>query len=153
MKKPLIIATLGVVAVLMMGADDSGCSTEDTGPQATKQSGNGGNATIPKPASNEPEMTPGQANAVQAASDYMDYSSFSKSGLIDQLVYDQFSKRDAQFAANQMDVNWNQQAYQTAKDYLDYSSFSESGLVDQLIYDGFTQSQAEYGASKAYNGG
>lgn len=159
MKKPLILATLGVVAVLVMGADDS-CSTDDTGSQSVKQSntnnsGNGGSNSNPKPVSNEPDMTPGQENALQSAQDYLDYTAFSKSGLIDQLTsIEGYSKADATFAVNQLDVDWNEQAYKSAKDYLDYTSFSLSSLIDQLAsIEGYTQAQAEYGAKKAYNGG
>ncbi|WP_202409606.1 Ltp family lipoprotein [Halobacillus litoralis] len=34
------------------------------------------------------------------AQDYLDYSSFSRSGLIDQLIYEGFSTEDATYAVN-----------------------------------------------------
>ena len=155
MRKPLILAALGVIAVLAMGADDS-CSVEEN-PKPAKQSksnqGNNGGNKKNTPA--EPQMTPGQENALESAQGYLDYTAFSKSGLIDQLVqFEGFSKADATFAVNSLDVDWKQQAYQSAKDYLDYTSFSLSGLIDQLAqFEGFTQAQAQYGANKAYNEG
>ena len=163
MKKPLVLAVLGVTAVLIMGADDS-CNTDDTGSQPAKQSNsnkpaNGGSNSNSKPASSEPEMTPGQENALQAANDYLDYAPFSKAGLIDQLsssAGDGYPVADATFAANHVDADWNEEAYKAAKSYLDYSSFSLQGLIDQWSSsagDQFTQAQAEYGAKKAYNGG
>lgn len=98
----------------------------------------------------EPQLSVGQQNAIAQAQSYLDYAAFSHSGLIDQLVYEGFSKSEATFAVDAIAVDWNQQAYLKAKEYLGYSSFSLSGLIDQLVYEGFTTSQAKYGANKAY---
>ena len=38
--------------------------------------------------------------AALKAADYLDYSNFSKQGLIDQLVYEGFSQEQAQYGAN-----------------------------------------------------
>lgn len=86
--------------------------------------------------------------AVAKAQDYLDYSSFSRSGLIDQLEFEGFSTQDATAAVDSLNVNWNEQAALKAQEYLDYSSFSRSGLIDQLVFEGFTQSQAQYGVSQ-----
>ncbi len=102
----------------------------------------------PKPVK---QLTRAQENAIEAAEDYLDYSAFSRSGLIDQLVYEDYSKAVATFAVDSLDVNWKEQAFLSAQAYLDYSSFSLKGLIDQLRYEGFTKAQAEYGAEKAYN--
>ncbi len=92
-----------------------------------------------------PVETLSQSNAVSTAQDYLDSSSFSRSGLIDQLKFEGFSLADATYAVDNIYVDWNEQAAQTAQDYLDSSSFSRSGLYDQLIFEGFTPSQANYG--------
>ena len=106
----------------------------------------------PKPAQavDESNETSDQRNARETATDYLAYSSFSRTGLIQQLKYEGFSKADAEYAVDSINVDWKQQAVKTAKDYLEYSSFSRSGLVEQLVYDGFTREQAEYGVQKAY---
>lgn len=83
-------------------------------------------------------------NALQKAYDYLDYSPFSKSGLYDQLVYEKFPKEAAQFAIDNIEVDWNAQALAKAKDYLEYSSFSNQRLYDQLVYGGFTAEEAQY---------
>ena len=60
---------------------------------------------------------------------------FSRKGLIEQLSSEYgygFSKADAIFAVNHIDVNWNKQAAKAAKDYLDFSAFSRNGLIEQL---------------------
>ena len=86
-------------------------------------------------------------NALSKARDYLEYTAFSYSGLIDQLEYEQFSIEAATYAADNCGADWNEQAAEKAQDYLDFSSFSRQGLIDQLVYDGFTQDQSEYGVT------
>ena len=94
-----------------------------------------------------PSMTIGQKNALAKGKDYLSYTAFSYSGLIEQLQYDGFSVEDATYAADNCGADWNAQAAKKAQDYLDYSSFSREGLIEQLKYDGFSAEQAEYGAT------
>jgi len=93
----------------------------------------------------EPSMTVSQEQAVSKAEDYLDYTSFSRSGLIKQLEFDDFTTADATFAVDHITVDWNEQAAKKAKDYLDYTSFSRGGLIKQLEFDGFTAAQAAHG--------
>lgn len=150
MKKTLALATLGIVTIFAMGADDS-CSVEEDVPPPGKQAN--GNK---KPKSNTPDLTAGQENAIKSAQSYLDMSGFSKAGLIGQLsspAGEGFAKKDAVFAVEYLSPNWNAEAYESAKSYLDLSAFSLQGLIDQLSSSAgeqFTQAQAEYGAKKAY---
>ncbi|WP_430297756.1 Ltp family lipoprotein [Sinomonas sp. B1-1] len=89
-----------------------------------------------------------QQNALRKAKSYLDYSAFSRTGLIGQLEFEKYSTADATWAVDHVTVDWNEQAAKKAKDYLKFTSFSHSGLVDQLIFEGFTPEQAEYGATK-----
>ena len=91
---------------------------------------------------------PGERN--QEGRSYLDYSAFSRQGLIEQLEDEEFSPADATFAVDHVTVDWNEQAVKKAESYLDYSSFSKQGLIEQLEYEGFTQAQAQYGADAAY---
>jgi hypothetical protein len=91
--------------------------------------------------------TVNQKNARQKAEQYLDYSAFSRQGLIEQLEYEGFSNSDAEYGTDAVNADWREQAALKAKQYLDYSSFSRQGLIDQLVYEGFTQRQAEYGVS------
>lgn len=86
-----------------------------------------------------------QSAALSTALDYLDFTAFSHSGLVDQLEYEGFSTEDATWAADNCGADWDQQALQSAKDYLDFTAFSYSGLIDQLEYEGFTTEQATYG--------
>ena len=84
---------------------------------------------------------------MRSASQYLDYTAFSRSGLIGQLEYEGYATADAEFAVDHLAPDWNQQAALSAQAYLDYTSFSRQGLIDQLIYEGFTPEQAEFGTT------
>lgn len=90
-----------------------------------------------------------QQNAIRTAQEYLDISSFSRQGLIEQLEYEDFSTADATFAVDSIVVDWNAQAAKTAQDYLDQSGFSRGSLLEQLEYEGFTPAQAQYGVAAA----
>ena len=94
--------------------------------------------------------TRGEANALEKAHQYLNYTAFSYSGLISQLEYEGYSHTEAVYAADNCGADWNQQAVMKAEQYLDYTSFSKSGLIEQLEYEGFTHEQAEYAVSVVY---
>lgn len=96
---------------------------------------------------NDSYITFEQENAIEKAKSYIDFSGFSKSWLIEQLVFEGFSDEDSKFAVNELEIDWNEQAKRKAESYIDYSSFSKSWLIEQLKFDGFTQSEADYGVS------
>ena len=95
-------------------------------------------------------VTSGMKNALKSAQDYLSFTAFSYSGLIDQLKYEGYSLAEATYAADHCGADWNEQAYQSAKSYLSFMSFSCSRLIEQLEYEGFTHAQAVYGVDKAY---
>jgi hypothetical protein len=119
----------------------------------------GGSDTTPTPSSvtpSEPAETQeteqetvaetiGQKNARESAESYLNFSAFSREGLIDQLKFEDFSTEDAEYAVDALDVDWNEQAAKSAESYLEFSSFSRQGLIDQLVFEGFTKAEAEYG--------
>lgn len=89
--------------------------------------------------------TIGEKNALQEAKDYLNYSAFSYTGLIEQLEYEGYSNDEATYGVSNCDADWDEQAVMMATEYMDYSSFSRQGLIDQLKYEGFTTKQATYG--------
>lgn len=95
-----------------------------------------------------PSMTVSQQNALESAESYLNYTAFSRQGLIDQLEFEKFSTADATWAVDQLTTDWNEQAALSAQSYLDYSSFSRQGLIDQLIFENFTPEQATYGVNQ-----
>jgi hypothetical protein len=96
-----------------------------------------------------PQLSREQENAIGLAEDYLEYTAFSRSGLIDQLEFEGFGTKVATFAVDYLKVNWKEQAWLMAEAYLDYSHFSRSGLIGQLEFEGFTHAQAVYGVDKA----
>ena len=93
-------------------------------------------------------ITTSQSNAIDSAEGYLRFSSFSRTGLIDQLEFEGFSNADATFAVETVNPDWFEQAAKSAESYLDFSSFSRQGLIDQLEFEGFTTEEATYGADQ-----
>lgn len=93
------------------------------------------------------ELTIGQKNALKSAKSYLEYSSFSYKGLVEQLEYEGYSKEEATYAVDNCGADWKEQAAKTAKSYIEYSSFSRKSLLEQLKYEGFTSEEAEYGVT------
>lgn len=91
-------------------------------------------------------VTTGMKNALSSAENYLRFMAFSRTGLINQLKFDQYSDSEAEYAADNCGADWYEQAEKSAKNYLDFMSFSRGGLIDQLMFDGFTRDQAEHGA-------
>jgi len=86
--------------------------------------------------------------AVKAAENYLDFTAFSRSGLIEQLEFEGYSTEDSTFAVDAITVDWSEQAVKAAENYLDFTAFSRSGLIEQLEFEGYTREQAEYGVNQ-----
>ena len=161
MKKYVLIGA-SLISLVAVGAGCADTSTDEVASKAPAAAAK--DVTVekaeakPEPPAQpaEPELTSAQENAVESAQDYLEYSGFSRKGLIQQLSFsagEGFSKADATFAVNHVDVNWNEEAVESAQDYLDYSSFSRDGLTEQLSSsagDGFTLAQAQYAVDQVY---
>ena len=104
---------------------------------------------VPEAPKQEPvdTATLGEKQALQSAKKYLNYSSFSRKGLIKQLEYEGFTNDEAVYGVEQSNADWNAQAAMSAKKYIEYTSFSRSGLIEQLEYEGYTRQQAEHGAN------
>jgi hypothetical protein len=158
-----VLVGLGVISNMMSGTpsastEPAGSATESSSPSAAEEIKPAATEEV-KPAIVEPEpepeaieepaepdMTMGQQQAVSKGEDYLDMAGFSRKGLIEQLVFEGFSKAEAKFAADHIAPNWKKEAAEKAQDYIDMSSFSRKGLIDQLEFEGFTEAQAKYGA-------
>jgi hypothetical protein len=116
---------------------------------ATPSTSKAPSTAAPSPTTAQTTETVSQKNARRSAESYLKYSAFSRSGLIDQLLFEGFSQADAEYAVSVISVDWNEQSFKSAQSYLRYSAFSRSGLIDQLLYEGFSQDQATYGVDRA----
>jgi hypothetical protein len=99
-----------------------------------------------------PAVPPQEQQAIGAAQDYLNFSAFSRQGLIDQLdssAGDGYPVDVATAAVDSLNQDWNAQAAKSAQQYLNYTHFSCSGLISQLdssAGERFTKAQATYGA-------
>lgn len=133
------------------GSEATGTSSEESdkpssSENATGYSGSDDDSEVNQSNSSDAvsSMTTGQKNALRTAEDYLKYSAFSYTGLIDQLEYEEYSHEEAVFAADHCGADWNKQALKSAKSYLEYTAFSYTGLIEQLEFEGFTSEQAKY---------
>lgn len=107
--------------------------------------------TTQKPTELPTEAVPREyQNAMNQAESYLNYSSFSKEGLYDQLIFEKYSEEAARYAVDNINTDWNENAVKKAESYLAYSAFSKDALYDQLIYEKFTPEQAQYAVDKVY---
>ena len=89
-------------------------------------------------------------NALRAAENYISFSPFSKQGLYDQLTSeyaDQYPAEAAQYAIDNIEVDYKEQALKAAKNYLEIMPYSDAELKEQLMSeyaDKFTEEEAQY---------
>ena len=89
-------------------------------------------------------------NALRSAQLYADTMYMSKAAIYDQLTSEygeQFPAEAAQYAIDNLDVDWNANALKTAKNYQETMSMSKAAIYDQLISEygeKFTAEQAQY---------
>ena len=89
-------------------------------------------------------------NALLKAQLYADTMYMSKAAIYDQLTSEygeQFPADAAQYAIDNLDVDWNSNALEKAKTYQETMSMSKSAIYDQLISEygeKFTPEQAQY---------
>lgn len=152
MKKPLfkrkwfialvIIVLLGLIGGCMGGGEDEP-ATEPTATEATQSEETTTEATT--------EAVPQEyQNALKKADTYVNMMYMSKAGVYDQLTSEYgegFDKDAAQYAVDNLDVDWNYIALQKAKSYYEDMAMSKSAVYDQLVSkygEQFTKDQAQY---------
>jgi len=143
MLKPLLAVAVGFFALIIIASCTASKTNtiEPVAPIATTDS------TTATSEPEAPKYTVSQKNSIKKAQSYLDYTAFSRTGLIKQLKYEGFSTEDATFAVDNITVDWMVQAEKMAENYMSYSSFSRSSLINQLQFEGFTVDQAEHGAT------
>lgn len=138
-------AALGAAGFALLVADGTGDDwvvlTQSIGAGTKADPGTEITLTAEAP---KPVLTLAQRNAVGKAKDYLDFSGFSRAGLIKQLEFEGYSTEDATFAADTIGADWNAEAAEKAGDYMSMSSFSRQGLYDQLAFEEFTAEQIEF---------
>jgi len=149
----LLLAGCGATETADIAEADS--PIEETPPEELAFAGEetSGDEVAPAPEGEGDGLTDPQRNAVRSAESYLDFSGFSRQGLIDQLsseFADQYAVEDATVAVDSLGVDWNAQAVRSAENYLKVSGFSCQGLIDQLSSeagDKYTLEEATHGAN------
>ena len=72
----------------------------------------------------------------------------SQTGIYNQLTseFEGFSPEAAQYAVDNVEADWNENALEKAKDYFDMQAMSPDAVYNQLTseFEGFTPEQAQY---------
>lgn len=85
-------------------------------------------------------------NALKSAQNYIDMMAFSEQKLYDQLTSEygeKYPAEAAQYAIENVEVDYNQEALESAQNYIDIMAFSERKLFDQLTSEYGEQFLAE----------
>lgn len=100
--------------------------------------------------SSAPDVPSEYLSALEKAKSYNEFSHMSKQGLYAQLTSEygeQFSAEAAQYAIDNLDADYMENALLKAESYLEMSGFSKQGLYDQLTSEygeRFTADEAQY---------
>lgn len=88
------------------------------------------------------------SSALSSAENYSNTLHMSKDAIYDQLTsdFDQFPEDAAQYAVDNIEADWNQNALESADSYAYTLSMSQGAIYDQLVseFDKFTPEQAQY---------
>lgn len=136
------LSALGLKAELTTNGDATVTATDPAAGTSVEEG-----ATVKIIATEKPQLSVSQQNAVRKAEQYLNTMAFSRQGLIDQLVYEGYPIEDATFGVDYPQTDWNAQAAAKAQNYLDTMPFSRQSLIEQLVYEGFSQEQAEFGVA------
>ena len=147
--KQTLAASLAVLALMACEVpEDDGGTAADRAEVNQQQPSKGKAAAKAGGKAGAPKETTAQENARRSAENYLSLSAFSRAGLIKQLMFEGYSRKDAAYGVDAQKADWNKQAAASAENYLSTSSFSRAGLIEQLMFEGFTRQQAEYGVRK-----
>lgn len=140
------IVILGVtVSLLILTA---GC-TSKVG-DSTSSSHNNSNTETSK--SSTDNISSDEKAALEKAKQYSDMMHMSKKRIYTQLTseFDKFDSKSAQYAIDNVQADWNNNAYEQAKSYQTQMSMSSQAIYDQLIsqFDQFEPEQAKYAVEK-----
>lgn len=146
----ITIAFLALVVIgILFGSDDETNTTpeENVKVEETEQV-----QEVEAKETKEPEddVPTEYKSALAQAYDYSEVMHMSKKGIYNQLTSEyggQFTEEAAQYAIDNIDVDWNANALSSAKNYSDTMHMSKKGIYNQLISEygeQFTEEEAQY---------
>ena len=141
-KRFVVLGAVGLIVVIGIATSggDSNTASNDPASDSAEVGESDSDATTPETTTQSSDSSVGgttsQKNAIRAAENYLDTLPFSRSGLIEQLEFEGYSKDDATFAVDSIAVDWNEQAARAAENYLETMPFSRASLIEQLEFEG-----------------
>lgn len=145
--KKIIKIVVGIIVILFVALLGVGCLAGDdtsSNTDATEV------VVTDGPADEDVEVAQEFENALISGQNYIDLMSFSKDGLYEQLTSeygDGFPKDAAEYAVDNVKVDWNKEALESAETYYYDMHMSKNDVYEQLISEygeGFTKEQAQY---------
>ncbi|MFT4007371.1 MAG: Ltp family lipoprotein [Lacrimispora sp.] len=146
----VVIGIIGAAAGNGSGNKTS-LQTEASIKTVATEAANGNTETTVAEASTENTSVPTEyKSALKKAKTYGDMMHMSKAGIYNQLTSEygeKFSPEAAQYAIDNVEVDWNTNALNKAKTYSDTMYMSKAGIYDQLVSENgemFTPEEAQY---------
>ena len=146
LNKIIRLVFTGVIAIPLVACSSSETLSEET------------NNTTSIEVQNESEISEEKADdipteyksALKQAKTYSEMMNMSKAGIYDQLISEyggQFTEEAAQYAIDNLEVDWKENALKTAENYQETMAMSPKAIYDQLISEygeKFTEEEAQY---------
>lgn len=150
-----VVILLGIMGSCGGGDDDNktptpAVTTESVTATSTVETSTDESQDAATPEKKKDDVPREYRNALKAAERYTSIKGFSYNGLYEQLTSEYgegYPPEAAQYAVDNLDVDWNEQALKAAKSYQEIMPMSDDGLFEQLTSEhgeGFTPEQAQY---------
>ena len=141
-----------VAIIIVIGATDSSDSGKIEPVQEVSQNSSDNSVAENKPkdtVQTENKVPSEYKSALKRAKLYSDVAHLSKVALYDQLISEDggnFPAEAAQYAVDNLEVDWKENALKKAKLYQDVAMMSSSDIYDQLISEAerYTPEEAQY---------
>jgi len=92
----------------------------------------------------ENEGSSEQRRAIARAESYTNLMAFSRARLIQQLEFERFTHNDAQWAVDQLTIDWNEQALKKANSYHSLMNLPPENIRRLLAFEDFSEEQIDY---------
>ncbi|GAA2880365.1 Ltp family lipoprotein [Enterococcus casseliflavus] len=99
----------------------------------------------------ENEGSSEQRRAIARAESYTNLMAFSRARLIQQLEFEGFPHNDAQWAVDQLTIDWNEQALKKANSYHSLMSLPPDNIRRLLTFEDFSEEQIDYAMTNIGN--
>lgn len=99
----------------------------------------------------ENEGSSEQRRTIARAESYTNLMAFSRARLIQQLEFEGFTHNDAQWAVDQLTIDWNEQALKKANSYHSLMSLPPDNIRRLLTFEDFSEEQIDYAMTNIGN--